>query len=52
VFLHAYEGPRPAKQGIGSYFVFFNEEPPHQALGYRTPMEVYRESIGSKRKAG
>jgi hypothetical protein len=23
VFLHAYEGPRPAKNGIGSYFVFF-----------------------------
>ncbi len=50
VFLHAYEGPRPAREGIGRYFVFFNEERPHQALGYKTPMEVYMESIDPKRK--
>lgn len=51
VFLHAYEGPRPAKEGICRYFGFFNKERPHQALSYRTPMEVYAESIGRKRKA-
>jgi putative transposase len=51
VFLHAYDGPRPAKEGIGRYFVYFNDERPHSSLGYRTPMEVYRESIGRKRRA-
>ena len=51
VFLRAYDGPRPAKEGIGRYFVFFNDERPHSSLGYRTPMEIYRESIGRKRKA-
>ena len=41
----------PAKEGICRYFGFFNKERPHQALSYRTPMEVYAESIGRKRKA-
>ena len=30
-----------AKRGLGKYFVFYNEERPHQALGYRTPGAVY-----------
>jgi putative transposase len=51
VFLHAYDGPKPARAGIGQYFTFFNEERPHQALDYWTPMEVYRDSIGPKRRA-
>jgi putative transposase len=51
VFLHAYDGVKESKEGIGRYFVFFNEERPHQALGYRTPMEVYLESIGRKKRA-
>jgi putative transposase len=51
VFLHAYDGPKPARTGIGQYFTFFNEERPHQALDYQTPMEVYRDSIGSRRRA-
>ena len=27
-----------------AYFQFYNEECPHQSLGYRTPGEVYRAS--------
>jgi len=29
--------------GLGQYFHFYNEERPHQSLGYRTPAEVYVE---------
>jgi putative transposase len=41
VYLHEYDGPRDARQGIGTYLAFYNEQRPHQALGYRTPAEVY-----------
>jgi len=42
VYLHAYEGGRAAHEGLGHYFRFYDDERPHQALGYRTPREVYR----------
>jgi putative transposase len=32
---------RDARVGIGNYFRFYNTERPHQALGYRTPAEVF-----------
>jgi putative transposase len=41
VYLHDYEGMRDAQRGLGRYFGFYNEERPHQALGYRTPQAVY-----------
>jgi putative transposase len=41
VFLHDYASPREARQGLRAYFMFYNEERPHQALGYRTPAETY-----------
>ena len=41
VYLKAYSTVRDAHTGIGSYLRFFNEERPHQALGYRTPKEVF-----------
>lgn len=28
--------------GLSEYFRFYNEERPHQALGYRTPASIYR----------
>ena len=31
-----------AKAGVGAYFAFYNEQRLHQALGYRTPMAVWR----------
>ena len=45
VYLKAYEDLRDARQGIGAYFKFFNEERPHQALAYQTPMSVYRAAL-------
>jgi putative transposase len=41
VYLKAYENSRDARIGIGDYFRFYNAERPHQALGYRTPAEVF-----------
>ncbi len=41
VYLKAYQDGREARIGLGNYFRFYNTERPHQALGYRTPTEVY-----------
>ncbi len=41
VYLKAYSGGREAKAGIDAYFHFYNTQRPHQALGYRTPAEVF-----------
>ena len=41
VFLRDYKTVREAKNGLARYFEFYNNERPHQALGYRTPREVY-----------
>jgi putative transposase len=41
VYLNDYANPRQARQGIGQYLAFYNQERPHQSLGYQTPAEVY-----------
>jgi len=41
VYLHDYRGPREARQSLEAYFSFYNFVRPHQALGDRTPAEVY-----------
>jgi putative transposase len=41
VYLKAYQDGRDARIGLGNYFRFYNTERPHQALGYRTPAEVF-----------
>ena len=41
VYLKAYQDGKEAKVGISNYFRFYNTERPHQALGYRTPAEVF-----------
>jgi len=43
VYLKAYQNGTEARTGIGTYMEFYNQERPHQALGYRTPGEVFRE---------
>jgi putative transposase len=41
VFLHDYQDVAESHRGLGLYFPFYNEARPHQALGYRTPHDVY-----------
>jgi putative transposase len=45
VYLHAYDDVAAARRGIGDYFAFFNDERPHQALGYSVPSAVYFSSL-------
>jgi putative transposase len=42
VYLHDYQSVQDAHQGLVRYFVFYNQERLHQALGYRPPAAVYR----------
>ena len=42
VYLHDYATLAQAHAGIGRWIRFYNVRRPHQALDYRTPMEVYR----------
>jgi len=49
VYLKAYQDGRDAQVGLGQYFCFYDNARPHQALGYRTPAEVFTggmESVG------
>jgi putative transposase len=41
VYLHDYQTVPQARSQLSEYFQFYNEERPHEALGYRTPHEVY-----------
>jgi putative transposase len=43
VYLHGYEAVPDLERGLGRYFGFYNQERPHQSLGYRTPAKVYGE---------
>lgn len=44
VYLHEYRTVAEARAHLGDYFRFYNGERPHEALGYRTPGEVYHGS--------
>ena len=41
VYLHAWETGAEAKAALARYFAFYNGTRPHEALGYRTPDELY-----------
>lgn len=45
VYLREYNSPIEAIISIRKYMFFYNSKRPHQSLGYRTPHEVYTESI-------
>ena len=46
IYLKDYAGMLALYQGLGQYFIFYNHERPHQALGYKTPNEVYLSGRG------
>ena len=41
IYIRCYEAVPELHDGLGRYFAFYNDERPHQSLGYRTPAEVY-----------
>ena len=41
VYLKAYANASEARRELGAYFRFYNDQRPHQALGYRNPAEVF-----------
>ena len=41
IFIRAYETVAAARAGIGGWLRFYNDERPHQALGYLTPRAVF-----------
>jgi putative transposase len=43
VYIKSYETVRDARDGLARYFQLYNTERLHEALGYRTPHEVYFE---------
>ena len=48
VYLKAYQNGIEARTGIGAYLDFYNQERPHQALGYRTPGQVFEEGVSER----
>jgi putative transposase len=42
IYLKDYGDVAETVAGLRTYFAFYNHERAHQALGYRTPAEVYR----------
>ena len=45
IYIKSYERVPELESGLRSYFRFYDEERPHQSLGYRTPGEVHRAGI-------
>jgi putative transposase len=45
IYLRNYESVPELTLGLGRYFPFYNEQRPHQALGYQTPGAIYRGSV-------
>lgn len=50
IYLRDYEDGLELESGLFNWFAHYNDERPHQALGYATPREVYRfpETHGAK----
>ena len=48
VYLKAYQNGSEARRGIGANLEFYNRERPHQALGYRTPGQVFEEGLQNR----
>jgi putative transposase len=45
IYLKGYADVREARAGIGLWMAFYNGRRPHQALGNRTPMAVWRDAV-------
>jgi putative transposase len=47
IYLKDYATPDELIQGLTEYFTFYDQERFHQALGKRTPWEVYRQGLAA-----
>jgi len=45
VYLKEYQTVKEAKKAIDEYFQFYNNERLHQALGYKTPFQVWSSNV-------
>jgi putative transposase len=45
ILLHSYKSVAEAREAIGTYLQFYNEQRPHQSLDYETPGRVYRHEV-------
>jgi putative transposase len=41
IYPRCYSSPRDARIGIREYMEYYNNERPHQSLGYKTPAQIY-----------
>ncbi len=48
IYIRGYESVPELHRGLGGYFGFYNDERPHQSLGYGTPAAVYRATMARK----
>lgn len=49
VYLHDYRTVQEARERLAAYFHFYNNERLHEALGYRTPHEVYFGTLAAQK---
>lgn len=40
IFLNEYVNPKSLRRGINQYIQFYNEQRPHESLGYRCPLNI------------
>jgi len=52
VYLKAYRDGSEARTALVDYFRFYNNQRPHQNLGYRTPAAVYNSGCGDEPTVG
>jgi len=45
IYIKDYDHVTELESGLTAYFQFYDEDRPHQSLGYRTPGEVYRAGV-------
>ena len=48
VYLQNYQIVPEAKKSFKNYFNFYNNERPHQSLGYKTPREIHYDYVALK----
>lgn len=45
VYLKSYSSVEEAEESLRAYFHFYNHQRPHQALGYKTPAQIYFQNL-------